>query len=124
MNEPPVPVGATYSMSESTAPGTIVVSSIVSNDPDLGTGLGTVASFFIIDGNVGNKFTISSVSSTTGRIVLAASVDFESLLPNAKFYSLLVKVDDNGIPVLSSTATIRINVSMHFLEVFLYFPCL
>ncbi len=97
-NNPPVASDANFSVVENSSLGTSV--GIVSaTDPDPGDTL----SYAITAGNVGNAFALNSAS---GEITVAGSLDHESL----SLYNLTVTVTDDGVPILSDTASITINV--------------
>jgi hypothetical protein len=53
--------------------------------------------YVIQDGNQDAKF---ALNSATGAITLVAALDYETMLPSAAFYTLTVKVSDNGVPTL------------------------
>ena len=88
-----------FSVAEDAAPGT-AVGSVAASDPDVGN----LLSYSIVAGNAGGAFAIDAAS---GAISVAAALDFETT-PD---YSLTVRVDDNGTPQLSDTATVNISVS-------------
>jgi VCBS repeat-containing protein len=102
VNDAPVVDPATFSIAENTANGTNVGSPVTFTDPDAGQ----THTFSITAGNTGGAFTINGSS---GQITVAnsAAVDFET----TPTFSLTVKVEDNGTPILSGTATITINLT-------------
>lgn len=80
-----------------TAPIGTVVGTVSASDPDAGQNL----TYSIISGNTNSVF---AIASATGRITVAKA------LP-AQNFSLVVKVTDNGNPVMSAQATVTISVT-------------
>ena len=75
---------------------------------DIDLGDNSVISYSITDGNTQNSFTIDSA---TGEIGLTAPLDYEILPVNMTgTFQLTVMAADSGIPSLSSTTTVIINV--------------
>ncbi|MBL0135864.1 MAG: cadherin repeat domain-containing protein [Chitinophagaceae bacterium] len=75
---------------------------MIASDPDAGQ----ILTYSILSGNTGSTF---SVNSSTGALTVAnsATLNFES----TPTFSLVVKVQDNGTGLLSSQATITINLT-------------
>ncbi len=101
VNEVPVFGAPSYlfSIAENSAPGTNV-GSVTASDPDAGSML-----TYSIDGG-SSTF---AINPSTGAISVAAgaSINYESITS----YSLLVRVTDNGSPVLFATRSVTINVT-------------
>jgi parallel beta-helix repeat protein len=99
-NQPPVINNQSFSLTENPANGTIV-GTVLASDPDAGQNL----EYTILSGNTNGAFLINS---STGVISAAnsAAIDFET----ANSFSLLVKVEDDGIGNLSSQALISISL--------------
>ena len=53
--------------------------------------------YSIQDGNQDTRF---ALSSTTGAITLVGALDFENMLPSAAYYTLTIRVMDNGVPTI------------------------
>lgn len=100
VNDAPVVTPATFSLPENSANGT-VVGTVAATDVESNT-----LTFSITSGNTGGAFAINSV---TGQIVVLNSValDFET----TPQFGLVVTVTDNGVPVMSGSATITINLT-------------
>ena len=98
VNETPTVTPATLSIAESATAGT-VVGTAAASDPDAATTL----TYAITAGNTGNAF---AIDPATGQITVSGPLDFETLAT----YALTVQVTDNGVPALSSQATITINI--------------
>jgi uncharacterized delta-60 repeat protein len=100
VNEAPSLTGATYSLAENSAVGT-VVGTVTGTDPDAGQSL----TYSIVAGNANGAFAINAV---TGQITVAnsASVDYET----TPVFNLTVQVTDNGSPVLSDSAVVVIQL--------------
>ena len=96
VNEPPVIVAQTFSVTENAAAGT-TVGTVAATDEDAGDDL----TFSITAGNVDNAFVINE---NTGVITVAGTIDHETTLT----YTLTVQVSDGD---LSVTATVTINVT-------------
>ena len=100
VNEVPVINGnTTFMINELMALGT-VVGTISATDPDAGQ----ILSYSIVSGNTGNAFSISAASGT---ITVAGNINFE----NISQYSLVIRVTDNGSPVLYDQETCMIQVN-------------
>ncbi len=101
VNEPPIVNSATFTLPENSANAT-VVGTLSASDPDAGS----VLTWLIIGGNTGGAF---AIHPTTARITVAnrASLDFET----TPTFSLVVRATDNGLPVLSGTKTIVVNLT-------------
>jgi hypothetical protein len=98
-NKAPVAQDALLATAEN-SPLATVVGSVSASDPDATDVLG----YAITAGNADSKFAIDPL---TGEITVAGALDFET----TPQYVLTVTVTDNGVPALSETATITINVS-------------
>ncbi len=100
-NDPPMVYGNTFSLDENSAYSTTVGVPITFTDSDLGQ----AHSFAITAGNIGGAF---SIDPLTGQIYVqtSAAVDFET----TPTFNLTVQVSDNGVPMLSDTATVTINL--------------
>lgn len=101
INEAPVVNAATFSLPENSPNGTSVGTATFS-DQDAGQ----TGTFAITAGNTGGAF---AIDANTGAITVAnvAAVDFET---NPTF-SLTVGVTDNGVPVLTGSNTITVNLT-------------
>lgn len=102
-NDPPRVYNASKTIPENLPAGAVVLDyKVVARDQDTGQTL----SYAITGGNTGNAF---AINASTGVITVnnAAAVDFET---NPQFV-LTIKVTDNGTPVMSSTATLTINLT-------------
>jgi hypothetical protein len=95
-NSAPVITNQAFSVPQNSPVGT-AVGTVLASDPDAGQ----LLSYSIISGNTNNAF---SINSTTGNITVASALPLQN-------FNLTVKVTDNGSPVLSSQATVSINVS-------------
>ncbi|WP_177236806.1 cadherin repeat domain-containing protein [Spirosoma endophyticum] len=100
-SNPPVIANQTRSIAENSGNGTVVGAVIAASDPDAGQTL----SYAITAGNTNNTF---AINAATGQLTVANSavLNYE-VTPS---YSLIVQVSDNGTPVLSTTATVTVNV--------------
>ncbi len=96
VNNAPQIGNQSFTVAQSVAVGT-VVGTVSASDPDAGQTL----TYSIVSGNTNSVF---AIGSTNGRITVAQS------LP-AQNFSLVVKVTDNGNPVMSAQATVTINVT-------------
>lgn len=98
--EPPRFLDQAFNISEGAATGTNV-GTIMASDPDQNFAL----NYQIVDGD---PFGIFSLNPLTGvlQLVNAASLDYET----APFLPLQVRVSKDGNPLLSTTATVMINV--------------
>lgn len=101
VNEAPTITNQTFTLVENSANGT-TVGNVVGSDVDAGQSL----SYSIISGNMNGAF---AINAATGRITVAnsAALDFET----TPGFALTVRVTDNGNPVLSSTATVTVNLT-------------
>ena len=99
-NTPPTINDQTLSVSENSPNGT-TVGSVVASDPDAGQTL----TFSILSGNTNGTF---AINTNTGALTVAstAALNFE-VTPS---FTLVVKVQDNGIGNLSNQATITISL--------------
>ncbi len=103
VNDAPHLYNASKTIPENLPAGALVLDyTIVAKDQDAGQTL----TFAIIGGNTNNAFVIDP---TTGLITVnnPAAMDFET----NPVFTLTIQVTDNGTPVLSSTATLTINLS-------------
>jgi hypothetical protein len=95
-NKPPSIQDQGFQLNENSPDGT-VVGSMVASDPDEGQ----ILTYSIISGNTNGAFAIDALTGILSVVNGAAlTVDF----------SLVVKVQDNGVSELSSQATIAINI--------------
>ncbi|MFH1119554.1 MAG: cadherin domain-containing protein [Bacteroidota bacterium] len=101
VNENPVVNNQTFSI-PSYSPNGTEVGTVVASDPDLNQTL----SYSITAGNTGTAFAINT-STGVITVINTAAVNY---LTNPVF-SLTVRVQDNGSPVLASFANITINVT-------------
>jgi hypothetical protein len=100
LNEAPNINAQTFTVAENRHVGH-VVGMVLASDQDAGQTL----TYAITSGNTGGAF---AIDAATGVITVAnAILDFETI-PS---YSLTVQVTDNGTPVLSSSATVTINLT-------------
>jgi VCBS repeat-containing protein len=99
VNDPPVISNQVFSVAENRPVGH-VVGQVVASDPDIGQTL-----TFAITG--GDPMGMFAIDANTGVITTATStLDFETM----PLFNLTVQVTDNGVPALSSSATVTINV--------------
>lgn len=100
-NTAPTIVGATYSLLENSAAGT-VLGTIVAADADVGQTL----TFSILAGNDSGAF---AIDSATGELQVAnsAALDFET----SPLFELTIGVTDDGAPVLSAAATVTVQLA-------------
>ena len=100
-NLPPVIGPQTFSVAENSPIGT-VVGTVVASDPDAGQTL----TYAITAGNTNGAF---AISASTGQLTVAniSALDFEA----TPTFSLTVQATDNGSPVLSSSATVTVNLT-------------
>jgi hypothetical protein len=99
-NQSPVISNQTFQLNENSTNGT-TVGTIIASDPDAGQSL----TYSILSGNTSGAF---AVNTSTGQLSVAnSSVLIYNTNPS---FSLIVKVQDNGNPALSSQATITINL--------------
>ena len=103
VNEAPVVDAATVSLAENSPNGT-AVHTVTFTEPDAGQGQSHT--FAITAGNTGGAF---AINSGTGAITVAnsAALDFET----TPQFNLTVQVTDDGIPGMSGTATITVNLT-------------
>lgn len=101
VNEAPDIYNQGFGVAENTPNGQ-TVGTVIATDPDNGQYL----SFSILSGNTGNAF---NLNATSGIITISNSValNFES----TPVFSLIVKVTDNGVGLLSDQATVTINLT-------------
>ena len=97
-NVAPTANDATFSAAEDAAMGTSV-GTVSASDPN-----GDTLSYSITAGNIGDAFMIDAL---TGEIMAVNALDFET----TPTYTLSVQVTDDGIPALSDTATITVNLT-------------
>ncbi len=100
VNESPVITNQSFSVSENTLNGT-TVGNVVASDPDAGQ----TRTFSIISGNTNAAFSINPSSGVLS-VANSAALNFEVTLT----FSLVIKVQDNGVGSLSNQATISISV--------------
>jgi hypothetical protein len=100
VNEAPIIGNQTFATNENSANGTIV-GTVIASDPDAGQTL----TYKILSGNTNNAF---ALNFSTGIITVANSnaLNYET----TPTFTLVVKVQDNGIGSLSSQALITINL--------------
>src|SRR5690606_28967086 len=98
-NEPPRIENQRFSIQEDASAGT-VFGRVRASDNNAGQEL----TFSIVGGSGSSTF---AVDPLTGEISVLNPLDFET----KSRYEILVAVTDNGLPNLSSTATILINVT-------------
>ena len=99
-NLPPVIKNQTFQLNKNTTNGALV-GTIQSSDPNSGD----ILSYSIISGNTNSAF---SLNSTSGVLSVANASAIAALTANS--YSLVVRVQDNGIGKLTTDATITINL--------------
>ncbi|HEX2836410.1 MAG TPA: cadherin domain-containing protein [Thermoanaerobaculia bacterium] len=101
INEAPVVNAATFGVNENSPNGTSV-GTVTYTEPD---GIGQTHSYAISAGNTGGAF---AINASTGEITVAnvAALDFET----TPTFSLTVDVTDNGVPPLTGSNTITINL--------------
>jgi len=95
-NLAPVILNQAFSIVQ-TAPVGTVVGTVSASDPNAGQTL----TYSIVAGNSNSTF---SINSSSGTITVAKALPLQN-------FNLTVKVTDNGSPVMSSQATVTINVS-------------
>ncbi|MFO0907073.1 MAG: cadherin domain-containing protein [Isosphaeraceae bacterium] len=101
VNEAPAVGAASVVVPWSSPAGTAVVTPTVT-DPDGGQ----AQTWSIVGGNIGGAF---GINSATGRITVASPAALASLA--GKSVTLTVGATDNGVPALSGTATVTIQVT-------------
>src|SRR6185436_1522047 len=99
-NEAPVVDDQTFTVAENTANGT-TVGTIVATDPDAGQ----TRTFSVTGGTGQAVFAVSAAGVIT--VTNSAALNFETTTS----FTLNVTVADNGVPVLTDTAVITINVT-------------
>ncbi len=101
-NDPPVVTPATFSLPENSANAT-GVGTVTATDADAPP---QTLSFAITGGNTGGAF---AINASTGQITVAstAALDFET----TPSFSLTVQATDNGVPPLSGSATVTVNLT-------------
>ena len=99
-NQPPVVEDQVFSLAENALNGTSV-GTVLATEPNIGQ----IITYSIQDGNDAGTFTLNPV---TGELSVANSLglDFET----TPVFELLIKVQDNGLPVLGSQALITIEL--------------
>ncbi len=102
LNDAPSISSATFTLDENSLPSTIV-GTVAASDPDAGQ----ILTFAIIAGDPAGTF---SIHALTGEITVndATALDYET----SPTFDLTVQVTDDGAPILSSSATITINLIM------------
>ena len=100
-NETPTVDPATFSIPEN-SPVSTSVGTVTASDPDAGQ----MVTFMIIGGNASGAF---AINATTGEITVAdaAPLDFET----TPSFSLTVQGTDDGVPALTGTATITVDLT-------------
>jgi parallel beta-helix repeat protein len=100
VNQPPVINNQSFSVAQNQANGTSV-GTVIATDPDVTQ----TKTFLIVSGNTNGAF---AINSSTGVLTVANSTALNfSVTPS---FALIVRVQDNGTGLLSSQATITINV--------------
>jgi hypothetical protein len=104
LNDPPTANDAIVALDEN-SPNDTPVHTVVASDPDPVPPINTL-SYAITGGNSGNAF---AIDGATGAITVnnSSQLDFET----TPTFTLQVTVTDGGIPSLSDTATITINLN-------------
>lgn len=95
-NQAPVIANQSFTASQSLALGALV-GKVIASDPDQGQTI----SYSIVSGNTNAVF---AINASSGNITVAKSLPVQT-------FSLVVKVTDNGSPVMSSQATVTIQVT-------------
>ena len=98
VNEAPIVQNQVFSIDENSGSG-IEIGTVVAADPDLGQSL----FYSIVSGNIDLAFSIDNMSGMIS-INNVSAIDFE-LNPS---FNLVVQVNDNGTPVLSSQSDITV----------------
>lgn len=101
VNEAPAVTAASFTIPEDSASGT-TVGTVAHTDPDPAD----THVFSITDGNTGDAFSIDAASGTI-TVANGSKLDYET----QSSYSLTVQVTDNGVPALSGTAAITIQLT-------------
>jgi Cadherin domain/RTX calcium-binding nonapeptide repeat (4 copies) len=99
VNEAPVVNAATFTVAADSANGT-AVGTATASDPDAGQTL----TFSITAGNTNGAF---AINGSTGAITVANSAAFST----ATQFQLIVQATDNGVPILSGSNTVTINIT-------------
>jgi hypothetical protein len=99
VNSPPVMNPQTFTIAENSAVGTLI-GTIIATDPNTTQ----ILTYSIVSGNVDNVF---AVNPSTGVIIVAGAINYEATAT----YALVIKVQDNGTPSLSTQATMTINIT-------------
>lgn len=99
-NHPPTIDAQTFSLAEKSPNGT-PVGTPVATDPDAGQ----TPSYAITAGNSGGPFAIDAV---TGQITVANSAELD--FKTTPSFALTVEVTDNGVPALSDSATVTVDL--------------
>ena len=103
-DNPPIityPVSFNVTLSEDTTPELILIDYINATDDDYG--LNAEIDYYIVSGDVTDSFTINS---TTGSLILTSELDREAGDPLV----LTIAAIDRGLPPLSATITVTINI--------------
>ncbi|MEZ5082510.1 MAG: cadherin domain-containing protein [Bacteroidales bacterium] len=100
LNEAPEVDEQSFVINENSSSGT-QVGNVAASDPDIGQTL----SFSIVSGNTANAFSLN-INSGLITINNSSAMNFET----NPIFNLVIQVDDNGTPGLSSQATISIHL--------------
>ncbi|MBK7031133.1 MAG: cadherin domain-containing protein [Bacteroidales bacterium] len=100
LNEPPIISNQIFSVSENSSNGTIV-GTVVASDPDAGQSL----TYTILSGNTSGAFAINSANGTL-IVANSAALNYELITS----FVLVIKVQDNGVGLLSSQANATVNL--------------
>ncbi len=100
-NQPPSILNQNFQLNQNSPNGT-VVGTVVATDPDVGQ----ILSYSISSGNTNSAF---AINVNTGVLTVANStaLNFES----TPTFTLIVKVQDNGVPTLSSQASVTVTLA-------------
>jgi hypothetical protein len=100
LNEVPIlsPAGP-FTVNENVAPGTLVTTMTAAEQDG-----GQTLSYSIQSGNTGGMF---AINAATGALTFAGSPNYEAL----NFYSLVIRVTDNGTGTLYAEQTVDINIA-------------
>jgi hypothetical protein len=104
VNDAPNLNNVTFSVNENSANGT-VVGTVVATDQDTAAPNNTLT-YAITGGNTGNAFSIIPATGQL-RVNNTAVLDFET----TPTFALTVQVNDGGVPSLSDTATVTVNLN-------------
>ncbi len=101
INQQPIIADQTFEIDENSSNG-LLVGNVIATDPDAGQTI----TYSIIDGNLGLAF---QINSSTGALTVNNSngLNFE-IMPS---FSLIIKVEDDGVGNMSAQATITVNLS-------------